>query len=208
MRPRTPLALTLAAACLLLVAASCKSTPPPQLAGRVVTKAKVALPPNAVLEVQVADVTRTDAAPVVVARRTISPLGAPPWAFTLRADSLAALDPSHVYSLTARVLVDGKPRLVSKKRTLVNPARLADTLEVAVEPVPRTVGVRFGPPAAPGVAPGTDAADLWNPPVGPVTLPAPNPPLVASFAAGPVADRARGPQSPTEKPACPPSPVR
>jgi len=210
MRPRFPLALMLAAACLPFVADSCKSnSPPPQIAGRVVTTSRTALPPNAVLEVRVSDVTRTDEAPVVVAQRSISPLGAPPWAFTLRADSVASLDPTHVYSLTARVMVDGKPRLVSKRRTIVDPARLADTLEVSVEPVPRTVGARLGAPGgAPRDARSANRADLWNPPVRPATLPAPNPALVASFAAGPVADRARGPQSPTENPACPPSPAR
>lgn len=207
MRPRIPILLTLAAF-VLFVGASCKSPPQLRLVGRVVPRTPVALPPEALLEVQVADVTRTDAAPLIVARCIIQPLGVPPWKFTLRADSLASLDPSHIYSLTARVLADGKLRLVSRRRTVVDPARLADTLEVVVEPAPRTVGALFrAAPEAPVSASASDGADLWNPPGRPVTLPAPKPALV-SFAAGPVAGRARGPHSPTETTACPPSPAR
>jgi len=201
MPSRHPLAHRLAAAAVLALAlalASCKA--PPEISGRVVPRGKVTLPANAVLEVQVADVSRQDQAPVVVARRTYTPLGAPPWPFTLRADSLRGLDSTRVYSLQARVLVDGKPRLVSKRRTVLNPARLADTLEVVVEPVPRTVGARVG-------GPGPHPAGLWNPPGGPVTLAAPNPPLVASLAAGPAPDRVRRSHFQPERSACPPSPA-
>lgn len=187
-----------AAAVLALVLASCQA--PPEIAGRVVTSGKVVLPANAVLEVQVADVSRRDEAPVIVARRTYTPLGEAPWPFTLRADSLRGLDSTHVYALQARVLVDGKPRLVSKRRTVVRPSRLADTLEVVVEPVPRTVGARIG-------GPGRFAAELWNPPGRPVTLPAPISPIVARLAAVPAPERAREPHSQPESPECPPSPV-
>lgn len=152
---------------LALAASSCRpGREVPEIHGRVSPRSPVTLPEGAVLEVQVADVTRADAAPVVVARRSYAKLGPAPWRFSLRADSLAALDPAHDYAVQARVLVDGKPRLVSKRRTLVDPAKLADTLEVVVEPVPRTVGARVG-----GPAPG--AVRAWNPPGCPATLPAP-----------------------------------
>lgn len=179
-RPLLPaLALVLA-----LAAASCRpGREVPEIHGRVAPRAPVTLPEGAVLEVQVADVTRADAAPVVVAKRTYEKLGAAPWRFSLRADSLAALDPAHEYAVQARVLVDGKPRLVSKRRTLVDPAKLADTLDVVVEPVPRTVGARTG---APSGAPAADAARAWNPPGRPATLPAPISTLLRGPAGGPV----------------------
>jgi uncharacterized lipoprotein YbaY len=198
MPPRSPLATTCAAACFALALASCQS--PPEIHGRVTPRGKVTLPANAVLEVQVSDVSRPDAAPIVVARRSYTPLGDAPWRFTLRPDSLRALDPDHGYAVQARVLVDGKPRLVSKRRTYVNPARLADTLDIVVEPVPRTVGARIE--ASPGSAPG-----LWNPPGRPVTLPAPIPPPIASLAAGSVAFPAGESYSMTERPECPPCPA-
>lgn len=176
--------LLLATLALALAAASCRpGREIPQIHGRVAPRAPVTLPEGAVLEVQVADVTRADAAPVVVAKRTYDRLGAAPWRFSLRADSLAALDPAHEYAVQARVLVDGKPRLVSKRRTLVDPAKLADTLDVVVEPVPRTVGARTGAPSGASAA---DAARAWNPPGGPVTLPAPISTLLQGPAGGPV----------------------
>lgn len=172
---RPPLAPILITAALALAAGSCQS--PPEITGRVTPRARVELPANAVLEVQVADVSRADAAPVVVARRTYSPLGSAPWSFTLRGDGVRELDPGHVYAIQARVVVDGRPRLVSKRRTIVDPGRLADTLEVVVEPVPRTLGARVGTVTGP-------LARLWNPPLRPATLPAPIPPPNARTAGG------------------------
>lgn len=191
MRPL--LAPILLCAGIALVLASCRTTRAPEIHGRVVPRAPVTVPANAVLEVQVADVTRANAAPVVVARRLYMPLAAPPWPFSLRADSLAALDPSHTYAVQARVLVHGKPLLVSKRRTVVDPARLADTLDVVVEPVPRTVGARIGEPAG-------ETPRVWNPLERPVTLPAPNSTLPTGLAGGSEPIPARGPLALTKRP--------
>lgn len=200
---RPVLAPILLCGCLALALASCRTTGL-EILGRVTPRASVELPAHAVLEVQVADVTRPNAAPVIVARRLYMPLGTPPWAFTLHPDSLAALDPAHAYAVQARVLVRGKPLLVSKRRTLVNPARLADTLEVVVEPVPRTVGVRVGGPAP--FAP--FAPRLWNPPGGPATLAEPISPPITGLAEGSSSIPAREASAQTERPECPPCPAR
>ncbi len=163
MRPRFPLILL--GGCLAVALGSCRASRP-EILGLVHPRSTVTVPAGAELEVQVADVTRENEAPVVIARRLYGPLGAPPWPFQLRADSLSVLDPRHAYAVQARVLLHGRPLFVSKRRTTVNPARLADTLEVVVEPVPRTVGVLPGAPA--GEAPGA-----WNPRERPATLPSP-----------------------------------
>jgi len=197
---RPVLAPFLLCGCLAFALASCR-TPPPEIHGRVTPRAPVTLPENAVLEVQVADVTRPNDAPVVVARRLYMHLGAPPWRFTLRADSMAALDPAHAYAVQARVLVRGKPLLVNKRRTLVDPARLADTLDVMVEAVPRTVGARIGAPA-PG------APRIWNPPGRPATLPEPISPPITDLADGSYPTPERGALAQTERPECPPCPAR
>lgn len=189
---RTPPARLLLAGCVALALASCQS--PPEITGRVTPRAPVRLPANAVLEVQVSDVSRADAAPVVVAKRAYARIGEAPWRFTLRADSLKALDRTRVYAVQARVVVDGKPALVSKRRTLVDPARLADTLDVVVEAVPRTIGAVPGTPAPPG------ALRLWNPPGRPVTLAAPIPPPVASPAGEPSEVPAAGPLTQSMRP--------
>ena len=187
---RPPLARVLLSAGIALALASCQS--PPEITGRVTPRAHVELPDNAVLEVQVADVSRTDAAPVVLAKRDYARLGTAPWTFTLRGDAVRGLDPTHVYAVQARVLVDGRPRLVNKRRTLVDPARLADTLQVVVEPVARTVGLR--PEGT-----GTGGPEVWNPPGAPVTLPAPIPHAIARSAAGPVPAPADAPSFPTTR---------
>jgi len=197
---RPVLAQILLCGCLALALVSCRPTAP-EILGRVTPRAPVDLPANAVLEVQVADVTRPNAAPLVVARRLYMPLGAPPWSFALRADGVAALDPAHAYAVQARVLVHGKPVLVSKRRTLVNPARLADTLDVVVEPVPRTVGARIGAPAP--VAP-----RIWNPPGRPATFAGPNSPPITGLAEGSTSIPAREAPAQTERPECPPCPAR
>ncbi len=195
---RIPSLRILALAGSVLALASCQS--PPGITGRVVPRGRVDLPPRAVLEVQVSDVSRTDAAPVVLARRDYSPLGAAPWSFTLESDRVRALDPTHVYAVQARVLVDGLPRLVSKRRTVVDPTRLADTLDVVVESVARTVGERLGPGAAP--RPG-----LWNPPGAPATFAAPVFPPVARAAAEPEPAPAIAASLPTPRVECPSRPV-
>jgi len=194
---RPPLARILAFAGVVLALASCQS--PPSVTGRVTPRAQVDLPPDAVLEVQVADVSRTDAAPVVVARRDYTSLGSAPWSFTLGGNGVRALDPTHVYAVQARVLVDGRPALVNKRRTLVNPTRLADTLTVIVEPVARTVGVLPEGGARP-------RAGLWNPPGAPATLAAPMLPPLSRSADGPAtapADAMTLPTTRAECPACP-----
>lgn len=199
---RPPLARILCIAAFVLAIASCQSAP--EITGRVTPRTRVDLPANAVLEVQVADVSRNDAAPVVVARRLYLGLGPAPWPFTLRADSLRALDPDRTYAVQARVLVNGKPRLVNKRRTLVDASRLADTIEVLVEPVPRTVGMRAPGPHGPGAG-AVRHARLWNPPGAPATLRGPIPPPIEGLAAGPRPAPTRGEPAQTESPECPPT---
>jgi putative lipoprotein len=198
MPPRSRVSTTCAVACVALALGSCQS--PPEIHGRVTPREAITLPATAVLEVKVVDVSRPDQAPIIVARRVYTPLGAAPWPFTMRPDTMSTLDPDHGYAVQARVLVDGKPVLVNKRRTYVNPARLADTLNIIVEPVPRTVGVRIGAPVP--TAPG-----LWNPLVRPVTFAAPIPPPFASLAAGSDPVPADEFFSMTKRPECPPSPA-
>ena len=190
---------TCAVACVAFALVSCKTQL--EIHGRVTPRETVALPATAVLEVKVVDVSRPDQAPIVVAKRLFALEGAGPWPFTLSPDTMSVLDPDHGYAVQARILVDGKPVMVNKRRTYVNPAKLADTLNIVVEPVPRTVGARIGAPArtAPGV---------WNPPVPPATLAAPIPPPSASLAAGSHTVPDDEFFSMTKRPECPPCPAR
>lgn len=209
---RSPLApLALPCACVALALASCRT--PLEINGRVSPRATVTLPAGAVLEVQIADVTRPDQAPVVVLKRRYGPLGAAPWRFTLRPENPRAFDPMRAYAVQVRVVVNGKPHLVNKRRTYLHPERLADTLDIVVEPVPRTVGARIGDPAggararARGLAPSAarKGPKSWNPPGRPATLPAPIPTRIASLAPGSAPRPADEPFSTTMRPECPPS---
>jgi putative lipoprotein len=74
---------------------------------------RMALPPNAVIQVQLFDVSLADAAAKEIARQTIN-LGQRqvPIPFTLNFDT-AKIDPKHSYSISARITVDGVLRFTS-----------------------------------------------------------------------------------------------
>lgn len=76
--------------------------------GTVAYRQRVALPPDAVVEVQLQDTTRADAAARTIGQATIPTHGAQvPIPFRIEYDS-AAIDPSHSYSVRANITVGGK----------------------------------------------------------------------------------------------------
>lgn len=131
--------LGLAAAILLSAFAMLSCRQPLELTGTVTYRARMALPPGAVLEVQLADVSRTDVPAVIIARRTYTSLGSPPYAFALRPD-VRQLDPHATYAVQARILVAGKLFMVNTRRAKVDNATPTKPIEVQLDPVPRTVG--------------------------------------------------------------------
>lgn len=77
---------------------------------------RIALPPNAVVEVKLVDVSRMDAPSVTLATQTIPTNGQQvPIAFSLpyRPEQI---NPSHSYAVQARILVDGQLRWISTSR--------------------------------------------------------------------------------------------
>lgn len=64
------------------------------------------LPPNAVLEVVLEDVSKADAASELIASQTVTELGAPPYAVSIGYDSSNILD-KHRYSLRATIKAEG-----------------------------------------------------------------------------------------------------
>ncbi|MGB9436093.1 MAG: YbaY family lipoprotein [Candidatus Acidiferrum sp.] len=89
---------------------------------------RVALPPNAVIQVQLQDVSLADAPAKVIAEETIN-LGQRqvPVPFELNFDT-AKIDPKHSYSLSAKVTVDGELRFTNGQSypvlTRGNPSRV------------------------------------------------------------------------------------
>lgn len=105
---------------LLLVgcAAPDGAPPPPSITGSLTYRQRIALPPTAVIEVQLLDVTRTDAPAEVLNRVTLSAQRQPPFLFTIRYDP-RRIDPTHAYALKATITVGGQLRFLSTNNTRV-----------------------------------------------------------------------------------------
>lgn len=79
----------------------------PRVTGTAAYKERIALPPNAVLEVVLEDVSKADVKAEELGRVRIEQLGSPPFRFEIPYDP-ARIDPRHRYALRARILADGK----------------------------------------------------------------------------------------------------
>jgi uncharacterized lipoprotein YbaY len=88
---------------------------PSSVTGTVSYLLRIALPPGAVIEVSLEDVSRVDASATVVAEDKIV-LGdrQVPVAFELKFDP-AKIDARHTYSISARIVVDHKLRFINGK---------------------------------------------------------------------------------------------
>jgi len=107
-----------------------------RLDGRITYRPRMALPPNAVLEIALEDVSRADAPAVTLASQTLV-LGERqvPVPFQLMYDS-EQIDPRFTYALRARISVDGELRFINTTSIPVitrdNPTT---DIEVLVDPV-------------------------------------------------------------------------
>jgi len=110
----TPLAIG------MLVAPGVPKAAEQVMRGEVLYRERIALPPNAVLSVQLADVSLADAPAAVLGEQKIDPAGQVPIKFEIR------FDPSVVrrnmsYALQARITVDDKLWFVTDTRHAVDP---------------------------------------------------------------------------------------
>jgi len=92
---------------LALGAAFAASAAAAQVTGTAYYRERMALPPGAVFEAVLEDISRADAPATELARVIRPEPGAPPFAFALDYDP-AAIDPRARYAVRARVLVDGR----------------------------------------------------------------------------------------------------
>jgi putative lipoprotein len=99
--------------------------------GTATYRERMALPPAAVLEATIEDVSRADAPASVVARTRVAPPGNPPIAFTIAYDQAQIL-PNHRYVVRVRILVEDKLLFTSDVATPVithgNPTSVSMTL--------------------------------------------------------------------------------
>jgi putative lipoprotein len=90
------------------------------LKGELMYRERIALPPNAVLSVQLADVSLADASAVVIGERKVAPAGQVPIKFEISFDP-AVIRPGMIYALQARITVDDRLLFISDTRHQVDP---------------------------------------------------------------------------------------
>jgi len=127
---------------------SCRKGGPVQVTGDVRWQADRLLSPGAELTLQLADVTRADAAPRIVATAKLSGLALSPYHFAVPVDT-AGLDRHARYAVLARVDEDGRAALINRRRFEIDSAHPLAPVEVTVEPVPRSIDADNGPPGLP-----------------------------------------------------------
>lgn len=96
---------------LVSLMAGCSSTNLPTtntvtVKGDVWFRERIALPPNAVLNVQLQDVSRADAPAIVIAKKQMTDVMTP-MAFSFVVDE-NKLNPRHTYTIGAKIMVDGQ----------------------------------------------------------------------------------------------------
>lgn len=90
------------------------------LRGEVVYRERIALPPNAVLSVQLADVSLADAPATILGEQKIDPAGQVPIRFEIKFDP-SVIQTNMSYALQARITVDGKLWFITDERYQVDP---------------------------------------------------------------------------------------
>ena len=99
-------------ALLLFCAAGSEGPVSGQVKGTATYRERIALPPNAVFEATLQDVSKADAPAEVIGQARIERPGNPPIRFEIAYDP-SRINPSHRYSVRARILVDGKPFFIT-----------------------------------------------------------------------------------------------
>jgi putative lipoprotein len=98
---------------------------------------RMALPPGAVLEATLEDVSRADAPAEVIGRARVERPGNPPIAFAIPYDP-SRIDSRHRYAVRARIVVEGKPFFLTDQRYPVLTGGSGSQVEVQLRRVSRS----------------------------------------------------------------------
>lgn len=113
------------------------------ISGEVLYRERIALPPNAVLMVEMADVSLADAPAAIVGKQVIDPAGQVPIKFAITFDP-AVIRPNTEYALQARITVNDTLWFINDTRFTVDP--LADApLSLVLKMVRNTEAPPPGP---------------------------------------------------------------
>lgn len=108
-----------------------------QVTGVITYQPRIALPPNAVVEVSLVDVSRADAPAIVLASQKGFTAGRQvPLPFTL-IYAPDQIEPRYSYAVQARITVEGQLRFINTSRIPVITQNHPSSVEVVVEPVSR-----------------------------------------------------------------------
>ena len=126
----------------LMLAENCHQVSPPPnnampfVSGTVTYRERIAMPANAVLTVQLQDVSRTDAPAQVIAEQKITFAGRQvPLPFELHYDP-AKIEPEHSYGVSARITVDGQLRFLNTAAHSVLTKENSTEVNILVNSVP------------------------------------------------------------------------
>jgi putative lipoprotein len=146
-RHLTIIAITLA----IGLMTSCSTAKPPQqdvgmrkigegavIEGTATYREWIALPPNAVFEALLQDVTIADASAMEIARTAIPRPSGPPIRFSIAFDP-ARIDARRIYSVRARIVVDGRLKFTSDTAYPVLTGEARHTVDIALKMVGRDV---------------------------------------------------------------------
>jgi copper homeostasis protein (lipoprotein) len=153
----------------LLAGAACTSALAGTLQGTALYRERIALPPDAVFEAVLEDVSRADTPARVLGRARLDPAGNPPFRFEIAYDD-AAVQPGHRYVVRATVTQQGRVWFTTDRSYLVLDGRNAPlSLMLISAPVSASSAVGAGgadvlhlPGSWEGTLPGADSTVRWH----------------------------------------------
>ena len=110
--------------------------------GTALYRERIALPPTAVFEATLEDISKADAAALVLGQARVAPAGQVPIGFRISYDP-TRIDPAHSYAVRARILVEGRLWFATTEAHLVLTQGRGDQVELLL----RRVGQSAGEPA-------------------------------------------------------------
>ena len=122
-------------AVLALSACAQLDTPSARITGSVAYRERIALPPSAVVKVQLVDVSRADAPAVVLGEQVIRAEGRQvPFAFEIAYDP-KRIEAHFTYAVQARIEVDGQLRFINDQRYAVLTRGAGDRVDLLLRAV-------------------------------------------------------------------------
>jgi copper homeostasis protein (lipoprotein) len=129
----------------------------PAVSGQAHYRERIALPPTAVFEAVLEDVSRADAPAGVLGEARVAPAGQVPIRFRIAYDP-ARIDPARSYAVRARILVDGRLWFTTTDAYRVLTRGQGDQVELLLRRVSQSA--ERARPGALGALPGTFAGEL------------------------------------------------